>query len=104
MGDISTPEPVLVRPKSVRQDIFGSMRCDCGERWLCKRLPKKTRCAYLYAARREGIGFHNKIRAYALQTRGWTPWKLISLWDLRPTCGPDVGAQISRPGHPALHR
>src|SRR4030067_2443778 len=33
LGDVSTPEPVLVRVHSqcVTGDVFGSLRCDCGD-------------------------------------------------------------------------
>ncbi|NNE47742.1 MAG: bifunctional 3,4-dihydroxy-2-butanone-4-phosphate synthase/GTP cyclohydrolase II [Rhodothermales bacterium] len=74
-GDWTTDDTVLVRVHSqcVTGDIFGSMRCDCGDQ-LAKALKKVQEAGQglvLYMKQEgRGIGLLNKLRAYKLQEDG----------------------------------
>ena len=75
MGDVTTPEPVLVRVHSqcLTSDVFGSQRCDCGEQLdaAMRMIANEERGVIVYMRQEgRGIGFHNKMRAYELQDDG----------------------------------
>jgi len=75
-GEIKKDEPILVRAHSqcLTGDTFGSARCDCGEQLhrSMEMINEEGKGVILYILNHEGrgIGFANKIKAYALQEQG----------------------------------
>ena len=71
-GDVAEATPVLVRVHSqcLTGDVFGSLRCDCGEQLkiALQTIEKEGRGVVVYMRQEgRGMGLKGKIRAYQLQ-------------------------------------
>ena len=101
-GDVTTEEPVMVRVHSscATGDIFGSMRCDCGDQLheALRMIEKEGRGAVIYLNQEgRGIGLMEKMKAYKMKENGMdTVDANICLGHQADERDYGVGAQILR--------
>jgi len=74
-GEWTRDEPVLVRMHSscLTGDVFGSLRCDCGEQLheAMRMIQQEGKGIIVYLNQEgRGIGLFNKMKAYRLQEQG----------------------------------
>ena len=75
-GEIEPNKDILVRVHSecLTGDVFGSYRCDCGDQLkkALKMINQEGLGVVIYLRQEgRGIGFANKLKAYALQDKGF---------------------------------
>ncbi|MCO5091582.1 GTP cyclohydrolase II RibA [Bosea sp. (in: a-proteobacteria)] len=72
--DLTAPVPVRLHSACLTGDLFGSLKCDCGDqlRETVRWMAENGGGILLYLDQEgRGNGISNKMRAYRLQSQGW---------------------------------